>query len=229
MASSEPIKNGSQPTPQPDQQDQENKIDQERHTAFSKSTIEKPSSRQPQPITITDIELERLKQEVSEYKDKYLRLLAESENARKRLQKERQELTQYAIQNIIVDFLNPIDHMENALNYTQQVSDEVKHWALGFQMILSQFKDVLSGNGVQTYPSEGTAFDPHIHEAVEMVITTDCAPGTVIKENIKGYKMGDRIIRPARVNVAKAPPTPPGKEKTKENVEENNESQKNSD
>lgn len=179
--------------------------------------VETPPLRKPQPITITDIELEQLKKEASEYKDKYLRLLADSENARKRMHKERQELTQYAIQNVIVDFLNPIDHLENALKYTQQMSDEVKHWALGFQMILSQFKDVLSNNGVQPLVSIGTLFNPHMHEAVEMVATMDYPPGTVVEENIRGYKMGDRIIRPARVKVAKAPlPVSPGKEEQEE-------------
>ncbi|HRD55244.1 MAG TPA: nucleotide exchange factor GrpE, partial [Parachlamydiaceae bacterium] len=79
---------------------------------------EEKIEREPIDVTITDIELETLKKDASDYKDKYLRLLAEMENTRKRLQKERQELTQYAIQNVIVDFLNPIDHMENALNYT---------------------------------------------------------------------------------------------------------------
>lgn len=163
--------------------------------------------RVPKPITITDIELEQLKKEAEEYKDKYLRVLAESENARKRLQKEKQDLIQYAIQNVVIDFLNPIDHMENALKFTQQMSDEVKHWAIGFQMILSQFKDVLTKNGVVPFISEGKPFDPHSHEAIETVTTSDFPPGIVIEESLRGYKMGDRTIRPARVKVAKAPPS----------------------
>jgi molecular chaperone GrpE len=163
-------------------------------------------AREPKPITITDVELEQLKKDAGEYKDKYLRILAEAENARKRLQKEKQELIQYAIQNVIVDFLNPIDHMENALKFTQQMSDEIKHWAIGFQMILTQFKDVLANNGVTPFVSVGKAFDPHCHEAVDSVTTDEYPPGTVIEESLRGYKMGDRIIRPARVKVSKAPP-----------------------
>ena len=97
--------------------------------------------------------------------------------------------------------------MENALQYTQQMSDEVKHWAYGFQMILGQFKDVLANNGVVPFNSKGAAFDPHSHEAVEMVPTAEYAPGIVVEENLKGYKMGDRIIRPARVKVSKALPS----------------------
>lgn len=159
--------------------------------------------REPIDVIITDIELEQIKNDASEYKDKYLRLLAEMENTRKRLQKERQELIQYAVQNVIVDFLNPIDHMENALNYTEQMSAEIKHWAVGFKMIMEQFKDALSNQGVVAFKSEGTEFNPHNHEAVEMIETNDHPSGTVVEESIKGYKMGDKIIRPARVKVAK--------------------------
>jgi len=167
--------------------------------------VEEKPQRQPVNVTITDIELEQLKKEAAEFKDKYQRALAEAENARKRLQKERQELIQYALQNVLVDFLIPIDHLENALQFTQQASPEVKHWALGFQMILNQFKDVLSNNGVTGFESVGKHFDPHRHEAIETEVTTEVAPGTIVQETLKGYKMGDRIIRPARVKVAKAP------------------------
>ena len=165
---------------------------------------DKATETKTQMITISDAELAQIKSELAECKDKYLRVLAESENARKRLQKEKQEMIQYALQNVITDFLNPIDHMENALKFTQQMSDEVKHWATGFQMILSQFKDVLSLNGVAPFTSEGLPFDPHKHEAIETVVTTDYPPGTVVEESLRGYTMGDKTIRPARVKVSKA-------------------------
>ena len=168
-------------------------------------TSARETVRTPKQVTISDVELENLKKELVESKDKYLRVLAESENARKRLQKEKQEMIQYATQNVIADFLSPIDHMENALKFTQQMSDEVKHWAVGFQMILSQFKDALTSNGVAPFESEGRPFDPHRHEAVELVESTTVAPGTVIEESLRGYLIGDRIIRPARVKVSKAP------------------------
>lgn len=180
----------------------EKKPDGEENVQVQKE--EPQAQRQPKPVTISDVELEQLKKEVGEYKDKYLRILAESENARKRLYKERQEVTQFAIQNVIVDFLNPIDHMENALRFTEQMSEEVKHWALGFQMILGQFKEALNSNGVQAFASVAKPFDPHLHEAIEMVETEDFPPGSVVEESVRGYKMGDRVIRPALVKVAKA-------------------------
>lgn len=163
------------------------------------------SKQEEKIVTITQHELEQLKHEVHENKDKYFRLLAEQENLRKRLQKEKLEMSQYAIQNSICDFLIPIDHLENALKFTQNMSDDVKNWALGFQMILNQFKDVLSNHGVQPFDSVGTPFDPHRHEAVEAEENTVYPPGTVIEESVKGYRMGPKIIRPARVKVSKAP------------------------
>lgn len=156
-------------------------------------------------MSVGEIELENLRRESQDYKDKYLRTLAESENLRKRLQKERQELIQYAVQNIVVDFLNPLDHMEAALSYSENMPSEVKNWVFGFQMILTQFKDALANHGIRPYESKGHHFDPHFHEAIEMIETDEATPGTIIEESVKGYKIGDKTIRPARVKVAKAP------------------------
>lgn len=170
--------------------------------------MEEDSEESKTQDTLKEDELTKCRQEVQEFKDKYLRLLAESENMRKRLGKEKHEMTTFAIQEVIADFLNPIDHMENALKYTDQMSEDVKHWSLGFKMILTQFKDVLSDNGVQPFDSVGVHFDPHLHEAVETEERNDTNPGIVIEEFIKGYKMGEKIIRPARVKVSKAPLAP---------------------
>ncbi len=166
-------------------------------------------------MSVGEIELENLRRESQDYKDKYLRTLAESENLRKRLQKERQELIQYAIQNIVVDILNPLDHMEKALSFSESMPPEVKNWVQGFQMILTQFKDALNNHGIRAYDSKGHHFDPHYHEAIEMIVTEEYPPGTIIEENVKGYKLGDKPIRPARVKVAKAP--------NKEEIQVNNE------
>lgn len=185
------------------------------------SAAEKPEDVNAPPppayVMVTEDELERLKKDASEYKDKYLRLLAELENTRKRLQKDGQELSQYAVKNVIVDFLNPIDHMENAINFAQQMSDEVKNWAFGFQMVLNQFKDVLASNGVVPFKAEGMQFDPHSHEAVEMVETNEYPEGAVVSESLRGYKMGDKVIRPARVRVAKTFAPPSQEEQKQEN------------
>lgn len=170
---------------------------QEEEVAFDSASIN------PKQVLVTDEELKELQKEVVEYKDKYLRLLADAENSRKRLQKERQEISRYAVESLIVDILRPLDNLENALRFAQEMSEEVKNWAFGFQMILTQFKDVLVQHGIQSFDSVGKPFNPHDHEAVEMVESTQQPAGTIVEESVRGYKMGDRIIRPARVKVAK--------------------------
>lgn len=159
-----------------------------------------------EPETKSELSQEtKWQEEAKEYKDKYLRLLAEMDNTRKRLQKEKLETAKYSIDSAMADLLQPIDNLENALKFTDQLSPEVKNWATGFQMILSQLKDVLHSHGIIAFASEGTDFDPHKHEAVEMEETNDYPEGIVIKEFVRGYKSGDRTIRPARVKVSKKP------------------------
>lgn len=147
--------------------------------------------------------LETLEADLKSCQEKYLRVLADSENARKRMQKEREEMTRFAIENVVVEFLHPIDSFEKALQFAESMSDEVRNWAIGFEMLLNQFKQILSNHGVHEYHSVGKPFDPHLHEAVEMVESSEYPPGTVVDEFVRGYKMGERPIRVARVKVAK--------------------------
>src|SRR5206468_3572827 len=99
-----------------------------------------------------------------------------------------------------------------ALKHTAGASNEIKHWALGFEMMLNQFKQVLQDHGVQAFDSVGQSFDPHQHEAIETIETTEYAPGAIIEEFQRGYKLGNRVIRPARVKVATAPVATNGSE-----------------
>ena len=147
-----------------------------------------------------------------EYKEKYLRLLAEIDNTRKRMQKEKQEMTRFAVENVISEILIPIDNLENALQSTQNMSAEVRNWAQGFLMILGQFNDVLSNHGVIAFHSEGSQFDPQMHFAIETEETDAKPDGTILKEYVKGYCSKDRTVRPARVKVAVAPGSIPKEE-----------------
>lgn len=162
------------------------------------------TTEEPTEEVVPD-EMEKLKAELAEFKDKYFRALAESENTRKRLQKEKIESQSYAIQDVVLDFLQPLDHFEQALNASQNASDDVKHWAIGFRMILQQMKQVIHDNGVVAFEAVGEMFDPHLHEAIETEETTAFSEGTVIQEFARGYKIGSRVIRPAKVKVATAP------------------------
>ena len=146
-----------------------------------------------------------LQQQLDDFKDKYFRALADGENARKRLAKEKQDMLRFGIDNAIGEFLPALDNFENALRFADNASGEVKNWAMGFQMILAQFKEVLHNHGIVSFHSEGNKFDPLTHEAVEITETTDHPDGIILHEFTKGYKSASRTIRPARVKVAKHP------------------------
>ncbi len=139
----------------------------------------------------------------TDYKDKYLRTLAELENTRKRMQKEKQESIKFAIENAIGEFLPSLDNFEKALQFADKASDEVKNWASGFQMILSSLKEVLYNHGIVAFHSVGNRFDPHYHEAVEIIETDEAEDSIILEEFAKGYKSATRTIRPAQVKVAK--------------------------
>lgn len=157
------------------------------------------------PIEDPHLRIKKLEEEVEESKDKYLRLLADTENMRKRLAKEKQEMTRFSIDSVMAEILGPLDNFEKALECANQMSPEVRNWAMGFQMILAQFKEVLQNHGVTPFSSVGAPFDPFLHDAIE-VEETDAQPeGTVLTEYVRGYKSKDRTIRPARVKVAKKP------------------------
>jgi molecular chaperone GrpE len=138
------------------------------------------------------------------FHDKYVRSLAEMENMRKRMQREKQDVARFGIENAIAEFLPTIDNFENALRFADSAGPEVKNWATGFQMILSQFKEVLHNHGIAAFHSEGNTFDTAYHEAVEVLETDEHPEGTIIQEFTRGYKSPTRVIRPARVKVAKA-------------------------
>lgn len=160
--------------------------------------------------------IEKIIERNLDYKDKYLRMLAEVENSRKRIQKEKHETIRFAIENTVEEFLPAMDNFENALKFADASSEEVKNWATGFKMILSQFRDVLHNHGIVAFHSEGNMFDPHFHEAMEIVETNDHPDGTILEEYAKGYKSENRTIRPARVKVAKTPFTEDDEKKINE-------------
>ena len=149
-------------------------------------------------------EIDQMREQVRIQEDKYTRLLAESENRTKRMQKEKQDLMRFAVQNAISEFLPILDNFEGALGFKDQMSDETRNWAMGFEMILGQLKEVISGHGFKPFHAEGL-FDPHLHEALEIEESEEHPDGTILKEFQRGYKCGERIVIPARVKVSKQP------------------------
>lgn len=163
-------------------------------------------TEEQEPIS-EEMEIKTPEEELQEYKGKYLMLLADLDNTRKRMQKERQEMAKFTVENLLLEILEPIDNLENALQFTGQMSEETRNWAYGFNMILGQFKEVLNNHGISPLQSEGKKFDPELHYAIETEETSAQEPGMVLKEFIKGYRSKERTVRHAKVKVSVAPGT----------------------
>lgn len=146
---------------------------------------------------------QKLKAEVAEFKEKYLRQVAEFDNFRKRNAKERLELIQTAGKDVIVSLLDVLDDSERAeqqLDKTPNV-DAVKE---GIRLVFSKLRNTLAARGLKPMESKGQPFNPDLHEAVtEIPVPSDDLKGTVIDEVQKGYYLNDKIIRFAKVIVGK--------------------------
>jgi molecular chaperone GrpE len=147
-------------------------------------------------------ETEPLKAERDALLDRLARLQAEFDNARKRAVREQQEFREFAAADVIRNFLPILDSFERALKAGSGDSN-ANDFRNGVELIYRQFQDALQKIGVQPIVAVGQAFDPRVHEAVEMVDTTEVADHHVFDELQRGYKYKDRLLRPAMVRVAR--------------------------
>lgn len=146
-------------------------------------------------------ELQKLKAERDSLLDRLARAQAEFENARRRATKEQQDFREYASADAIRPLLPVLDSFERAL----QVKSDPADFRSGVELIYKQLQDALAKVGVRAIPAKGEPFDPHVHEAIEMVETSDAPDHEVLEELQRGYKIKDRLLRPAMVKVAKNP------------------------
>ncbi len=137
------------------------------------------------------------------FQEKYMKVLAEMENLRKRFESERQDVMKYKASSFIQNILPTVDMFEMALN-AQNLSDEVKNWLVGFEMIFNNFKTALESEGVKEIKvNKGDEFDANFHFAIEEVETDEVESGKIYQVKSKGYTLHDKLIRPATVVVAK--------------------------
>jgi molecular chaperone GrpE len=144
-------------------------------------------------------ELQKLRTERDTLIDRLARLQAEFENARKRAAREQQEFRDFATADAIKALLPALDSFERAL---QAPTNQLNEFRGGVELIYKQLRDALAKLGVRAIPAKGERFDPHVHEAIEMVETTDVPDHQVVDELQRGYKLKDRLLRPAMVKVA---------------------------
>jgi molecular chaperone GrpE len=150
---------------------------------------------------VSSAEFEQLKAERDQLLDRIARLQAEFENARKRAERERLEFRDYATGNVVEQFLPVLDNFELALKST----GTAHQLRSGVQLIVKQMEDVLKQMQVIPVPAVGEAFDPRVHEALGSVEREDLPDQHVAEEIRRGYKLRERLLRPAMVRVAHNP------------------------
>jgi molecular chaperone GrpE len=163
-----------------------------------KESVSSPVAAKPAEAGAAS-ETEKLKAERDALLDRLARLQAEFDNARKRAAREQQEFREYAAADVIRNFLPIVDSFERALKSGGNAGD----FRSGVELIHRQFLDALQKIGVQPITAVGQAFDPRMHEAVEMVDTTEVPDHQVVDELQRGYKYKERLLRPAMVRVAR--------------------------
>jgi len=151
-------------------------------------------------------ELKRIEAENAELKDLVARRQADFENYRKRVERERSETYNRVVADVVAKLLPVVDNLKRALETEASVeaaeSDEFRHFLSGVDLINKQLSGVLDALGVKPVAAVGEQFNPHVHEAVVTEPTDDYAPDTVMQELVTGYRLGDKLIRPALVKVA---------------------------
>jgi molecular chaperone GrpE len=141
--------------------------------------------------------------EIAELKDRYLRALADGENTRKRIRQQSDETVRLQRENLLRELLPIVDNLERAVDAARSGGNG-KPIVEGVEMVLGSMLDFLRTNGVTQLSSVGQPFDPQRHEAVDQIESSQHPPNTVVNEFHRGYQIGDRLLRPARVAVAKA-------------------------
>jgi molecular chaperone GrpE len=178
-------------------------LDLEHELPAGEGGEESPATAKPEAVEAGVIpEIERLKAERDALLDRLARLQAEFDNARKRAVRDQQEFRDYAAADVIKTILPILDSFERALK-TPTPGGDSGDFRNGIELIYRQLQDALQKMGVQAVSAVGQVFDPRVHEAIEMVDTTEVEDHHVLDELQRGYKYKDRLLRPAMVRVAR--------------------------
>jgi molecular chaperone GrpE len=151
--------------------------------------------------TATDDPSAELRRERDDYKDRLLRKTAEFDNYRKRIERERREQADSTVADLLESLLPVVDDFDRAL--TVEAGPEAEAYRTGVELIHAKLLDFLKKRGVRAIESLGADFDPNIHQAVMHEVSPEHRDGEVIGELRRGYMLGDKLLRPAMVKVAK--------------------------
>jgi molecular chaperone GrpE len=162
---------------------------------------DKALETEPELIKEEEKEIPDLSIELIETKDRLLRIAADFENYKKTSQREQLNSIKFANEAFITNLLPIIDNLEQAVKSSKDNNNDV---IVGVQMVLKQFYDLLEKAGVEVFSAQGLLFDPARHEALGQQVDDSVPEGTVIQEYQKGYLLHQRLLRPARVVIAKS-------------------------
>lgn len=151
--------------------------------------------------------------QLDQERERTLRALADLDNARKRAQREREEVVRYGLERALKELLPVIDNLDRALD----LGDRTGKWdglAEGVRMTRKLLEDTLARQGLKAFSARGKPFDPHLHEAMGHEEREDLPPNAVSTEVLRGFTLHDRLVRPALVMVARPPAAPSGAEES---------------
>ena len=172
-------------------------------TTDETQTLEAPAASAGDSQQVDESEAEAaLKAEVARLKDQLLRTLADFDNFRKRSRREISDAERVAREDLLRELLPVFDNLERASQHAGGSTD-IQSVADGIQMVMRQFLDTLARLGIERVQTVGQPFDPAVHEAVQQVESAELPPGCVAQELLAGYHVGERLIRPAMVVVAR--------------------------
>lgn len=151
-------------------------------------------------------EVERLREELSASHDRLLRLQADFDNFRKRAQRDREDALQFGPQILVKDLLSVVDNLARAIDHARQSEGgDLDGLLQGVELVRRELEAVLVKNHVREVEALGKSFNPALHEAMAEIPNASVAPNTVVEVLQKGYQLRERLLRPARVIVARAP------------------------
>jgi molecular chaperone GrpE len=209
-------KHRNDPADQPHSVPKTGVVDDEEQT--SEPVGEPQSDAAPAAKDLVADEVADLRREVAEWRDKYLRALADQQNALRRSANERDDAIRYANAGLLRAVLDAVDDFDRAIEAAEQ-AESAGIVVEGMRIVQEKLRKFLRDHHVEPIEAELTPFDPAMHEALMQQPSREHAPGTVIQQVRRGYRLHDRVLRPAKVIVAAAPPE--GEQGTKPEETEN--------
>jgi molecular chaperone GrpE len=166
-----------------------------------------PQTLPPEPDAAElEARIKQLEADAAEASNRHLRLAADFDNFKKRARQEQIDTIQYASAAVVERLLPVLDDLQRALDHAPEGVDE--GWLKGLRLTYQKLQDILSAQGVEAIDAIGSTFDPSLHEAVGSEESDEHPEDTVVLELRRGYKLRDRVIRPALVKVARPPALP---------------------